>query len=66
MLLLGFDEMIAVLYNPLWLILAVVLILFGKTVYEVRLHKKYEVASVVKFSVDASAGSVLSRLQQHC
>lgn len=37
MLLLGFDEFVAVLYNPLWLVLVIFLVLFGKTVYEVRL-----------------------------
>ncbi|MCJ1422125.1 Cell wall protein rhd3 [Sticta canariensis] len=31
---LGYNEFIAVLYNPLWLILLVVLCLFGKTVYD--------------------------------
>jgi hypothetical protein len=35
MLVLGFDEMLAVLYNPLWLILGLFLFLFGKTVYQV-------------------------------
>lgn len=35
MLVLGFDEMLAVLYNPLWLILGLILFLFGKTVYQV-------------------------------
>ncbi|CAL8460688.1 g219 [Coccomyxa elongata] len=34
MFILGFDEMMAVLYNPLWLILALFLFLFGKTVYQ--------------------------------
>lgn len=37
MFILGFDEMMAVLYNPLWLILALFLFLFGKTVYQVCL-----------------------------
>ncbi len=37
MFILGFDEMMAVLYNPLWLILALFLFLFGKTVYQVGL-----------------------------
>lgn len=32
---LGFNEMMAVLYNPLWLLLGILLILFGKTVYQV-------------------------------
>lgn len=36
LLVLGFDEFVAVLYNPLWLILVIFLVLFGKTVYEVR------------------------------
>ena len=34
MALLGFDEFVAVLYNPLWLLLALVVFLFGKTVYQ--------------------------------
>lgn len=34
MVLLGFDEFVAVLYNPLWLLLALVVFLFGKTVYQ--------------------------------
>lgn len=34
MVLLGFDEFIAVLYNPLWLLLGLVIFLFGKTVYQ--------------------------------
>jgi hypothetical protein len=35
MLVLGWNEFLAVLYNPLWLLAALVLFLFGKTVYEV-------------------------------
>ena len=35
MVVLGFDEFVAVLYNPLWLILALIIFLFGKTVYQV-------------------------------
>lgn len=34
MVLLGFDEFVAVLYNPLWLLLGLVLFLFAKTVYQ--------------------------------
>ena len=34
MVLLGFDEFVAVLYNPLWLLLGLVIFLFGKTVYQ--------------------------------
>ena len=37
MVVLGFDEFVAVLYNPLWLVLALIIFLFGKTVYQVRL-----------------------------
>ena len=37
MVVLGFDEFVAVLYNPLWLILALIIFLFGKTVYQVSL-----------------------------
>jgi hypothetical protein len=33
---LGFNEMMAVLYNPLWLLVGVFGILFGRTVYQVR------------------------------
>jgi hypothetical protein len=34
MVLLGFDEFVAVLYNPLWLLLGLVVFLFAKTVYQ--------------------------------
>lgn len=34
MAVLGFDEFVAVLYNPLWLILLLLLFLFGRTVYQ--------------------------------
>eukprot|EP00887_Chlorella_sp_A99_P002604 scaffold6.g2604.t1 len=34
MVVLGFNEFLAVLYNPLWLLLLLVLFLFGKTVYQ--------------------------------
>ena len=36
MLVLGWNEFLAVLYNPLWLLAAVLIFLFGKTVYEAR------------------------------
>ena len=38
MVFLGFNEFVAVLYNPLWLLLALFLFLFGKTVYQVILQ----------------------------
>lgn len=33
---LGFNEFLAVLYNPLWLLALLLLFLFGRTVYQVR------------------------------
>lgn len=36
MVILGFNEFMAVLYNPLWLLLLLLLFLFGRTVYQVR------------------------------
>ena len=36
MLVLGWNEFLAVLYNPLWLLAALLVFLFGKTVYEAR------------------------------
>lgn len=35
MVVLGFDEFVAVLYNPLWLVLLLLLFLFARTVYQV-------------------------------
>jgi hypothetical protein len=35
MLVLGADEFLAVLYNPLWLVLALLVFLFIKSVYQV-------------------------------
>ena len=35
MVVLGFNEFLAVLYNPFWLVLLLLLFLFGKTVYQV-------------------------------
>lgn len=34
MVILGYNEFISVLYNPLWLIALVLICLFGKTVYD--------------------------------
>ena len=34
MVLLGFNELVAVLYNPLWLLLGLIIFLFAKTVYQ--------------------------------
>ena len=34
MMLLGFNELVAVLYNPLWLLLGLIIFLFAKTVYQ--------------------------------
>jgi hypothetical protein len=42
MMLLGFDEFVAVLYNPLWLLLGLVVFLFAKTVYQAS--PKYPIA----------------------
>lgn len=35
MVVLGFDEFVAVLYNPLWLVFLLLLFLFARTVYQV-------------------------------
>ena len=34
MVVLGYNEFISVLYNPLWLVTLIVICLFGKTVYD--------------------------------
>ena len=53
MVVLGFNEFLALLYNPLYIVLGLAIFLFARTVYQARLARN---RAIVHSGIDGSAG----------